>query len=226
MSIPVTNPRQSLRLYIYSKADYVYDTVRQKRIKVSQLHELNDPYEVYGVYRRSKAFTVKFEVFREDFARNYGFVCMTENDWSPVMWAHYADRHHGVCYRFDVRESRRWKVSYKSELHSPEELKRCPPMEQLRRLISTKSSEWRYEREHRVVVPLRDAIREGKYFFQPFSADFRLREVRLGMACKLSIEDVRSMVAVSYADEKVIVSKAKTSSTSFRVIEDRNVRDS
>jgi hypothetical protein len=213
-------------LFIYSKAEYVHATLRSKRIKLSRLHELNDPFEVYGVYRRSKYFAARFESFRADFARDYGLICMTENDWSPVMWAHYADRHHGVCYRFDVRESHLWKVSYKSELHSPDELKRCPPMEQLRRLISTKSSEWRYEREHRVVIPLRDAIPEDSLFFQSFSADFQLREVRLGMACELAIEDVRSIVAVSYADKKVIVSKAKTSSTSFRVIEDRSVRDS
>jgi len=213
-------------LFIYSKAEYVHATLRSKRIKISRLHELNDPFEVYGVYRRSKSFAARFESFRAGFARDYGLICMTENDWSPVMWAHYADRHRGVCYRFDVRESHRLKVRYKKELHSPEELKHLPPMGQLRGLLSTKSSEWRYEREHRVIVPLRDAVREGDWYFRLFSADFQLREVRLGMACELAIEDVRSIVAVSYADKKVIVSKAKTSSTSFRVIEDRSVRDS
>jgi hypothetical protein len=212
-------------LYYFSKADHLLENLEKKRLKVSLIDDLNDPFEVYGVYRKSKNFAARLAEFSNKFIAKYGVICMSENDWNPVMWGHYADRNCGVCYRFEVRASNIWKVKYSKELKRDKKLTKLAPMKILQGLISTKSSEWRYEREFRLVVRLTKCIKENNLYFEEFSNDLQLREVRLGKECKLDIRKVRDAVKLSYGQSDVIVSKAKLSSTSFRIIEDRSFRE-
>ena len=212
-------------LYHFSKADHLLDNLKKKRLKVSLIDNLNDPFEIYGVYRKSKDFAARLDEFRTDFINKYGVICMSENDWNPVMWGHYADKNRGVCYRFEVGSSKIWKVKYSKELKRDKKLKKLGEEKVLRSLISTKSSEWRYEREFRFVSRLDDCVKENNLYFEGFSSDLQLREVRLGKECTLDIGEVRDAVKRSHGQSKVIVSKAKLSSTSFRIIEDRSFRE-
>jgi hypothetical protein len=210
-------------LYYFSKADFLEDALSRRRIKVSRVKALNDPYEVLGIYRRSVDVREQLARWRDNFDATYGFICLCEHDWSPVMWAHYADRHRGVCYRFDVSTELLWKVHYFKKPRSFGDVRRFSPLRRLKSLISTKSLEWRYEREHRYVVSLRDEMRVGDLYFESFSDRLRPREIRLGIDCQLSVEDVRA--AARKVGLQIAVSKAKISTCSFRVIEDRDFRD-
>jgi hypothetical protein len=77
-----------------------------------------------------------------------------------LMWAHYADKHHGACLIFDnsvenkfanIPDSRLTTVpvNYKpfSEINYFEN-----KLEGIRNLFGTKSIEWEYEREYRIVI--------------------------------------------------------------------------
>ncbi|WP_331347148.1 DUF2971 domain-containing protein [Cellvibrio sp. UBA7661] len=74
----------------------------------------------------------------------------------PLMWAHYANNHTGFCieYNFEdqTRETPLYEVDYstKSVQLSIDELLLCP-QQAFTRLLTTKSSEWQYEKEFRLI---------------------------------------------------------------------------
>ena len=73
----------------------------------------------------------------------------------PLMWAHYASSHTGFCIEYDVDEQADiplYEVSYTNKLPSPsiEELLFCPDNTFLK-ILTTKSIEWSYEKEIRLV---------------------------------------------------------------------------
>lgn len=72
----------------------------------------------------------------------------------PLMWAHYANSHTGFCIEYEIDQitSPLYEVNYASRLPSPsiKELILCPE-ESFLRILTTKTSEWSYEKEVRVV---------------------------------------------------------------------------
>ena len=44
-----------------------------------------------------------------------GLLCFSKNWDNPVQWAHYADKHRGLCLGFDVVDSFLAEVKYKEE---------------------------------------------------------------------------------------------------------------
>lgn len=80
-----------------------------------------------------------------------GLLCLSENYESLLMWAHYTDRHTGFVLEFDPEKEpfnrKRLAVSYNSERPVWKKNDAANTMA----ILSTKSPEWSYEREHRVV---------------------------------------------------------------------------
>ncbi len=76
----------------------------------------------------------------------------------PLMWAHYADSHTGFCIEYDfedqTRETPLYEVDYSTKplKLSIDELLLCP-QQAFTRLLTTKSSEWQYEKEFRLIYP-------------------------------------------------------------------------
>lgn len=74
----------------------------------------------------------------------------------PLMWAHYADNHTGFCIEYNVDaqigDTPLYEVNYstKSLQLSIDELLLCPH-EAFTRLLTTKSAEWNYEKEFRLI---------------------------------------------------------------------------
>lgn len=93
---------------------------------------------------------------------SFGVACFTEEWQSPLMWSHYADQHAGFCIEYRVEKERlttearqmfvQQQVQYVSalpEICLSEVL--FSPHQVLCRLLSTKSIEWTYEREWRLI---------------------------------------------------------------------------
>jgi hypothetical protein len=93
---------------------------------------------------------------------SFGVACFTEEWQSPLMWSHYADQHAGFCIEYRVQKQRlsaearqvfvQQQVQYVStlpEICLSEVL--FSPHQVLCRLLSTKSIEWAYEREWRLI---------------------------------------------------------------------------
>lgn len=99
---------------------------------------------------------------RRRFNQNLGILSLTRRPGSLLMWAHYANRHQGFVIEFDERDP--WfHQGYKGfvelgHLRKVRYSKHRPraSMDELGEvdLLLTKSSQWEYEQEMRVVMPL------------------------------------------------------------------------
>ena len=92
--------------------------------------------------------------------RSFGIACFTQAYDNPLMWSHYANNHKGFCIEYGVRamnvldepEFGQFYVQYASELS-----KICvsealfAPHQVMNRMIGTKSADWAYEKEWRLV---------------------------------------------------------------------------
>jgi hypothetical protein len=78
--------------------------------------------------------------------------CLTPNPCSPLMWSHYADNHRGICLEFHLGNNvflNSWEVKYSSTYPRwvPHKMK-----DFAMGMILTKSDEWSYEKEFRVIA--------------------------------------------------------------------------
>jgi len=110
------------------------------------------------------------DMLRNNF-RNSGVFCTSKNNYSLLMWSHYADHHRGAVFEFIPDEPRdsalliSKPVKYTRDrpliYRTPEDLIRnaimMPLLESVQqmtgRLIYTKSLDWQYEEEYRLVIP-------------------------------------------------------------------------
>lgn len=94
--------------------------------------------------------------------QEFGVACFTPDWQHGLMWAHYADRHTGYCIEYSVREyeleqSNRGLFSAFHVQYSSELPRLCvtealfSPHQTLSRMLATKSAEWAYEQEWRLV---------------------------------------------------------------------------
>ncbi|MEL1213900.1 DUF2971 domain-containing protein [Aeromonas caviae] len=110
---------------------------------------------------------------------NCGVVSLSETPRNLLMWAHYGDQHRGICVGYKeslldshLRENetegedelpyfhRPIKVNYDSTRLAPNETKILKYENKtiiyniLTHVLTTKSDEWIYEKEHRCIVPI------------------------------------------------------------------------
>jgi hypothetical protein len=92
--------------------------------------------------------------------------------------------------------------------------------ERMRKLLCTKYSHWRYEREERVFVSLEGKCpdRKGRYF-EDFSADLKLVRVIAGARSDISRADLVKALGPLVPDVEVF--KARLAFQSFRVVRNR-----
>src|SRR5262245_34620570 len=90
-----------------------------------------------------------------------GVLCFSRVRDDILMWAHYADKHRGLCLEFDGSDNcvffgEAQPVEYQDYTSIPlaESKDR-----QMTRVILTKSKHWSYEREYRIVQPAKAGIR-------------------------------------------------------------------
>lgn len=85
-----------------------------------------------------------------------GVYCLTTKPNNLLMWAHYADHHKGICLEFSGQIALEvgvpMKVEY-SPLRTPIEMYGGTQQNALELSLCTKSSEWAYEDEWRLIRP-------------------------------------------------------------------------
>ena len=104
--------------------------------------------------------------FYKGFNENIGVLALTEKPDNLLMWAHYAQNHKGFVIEFDGDHE-----YFHKQLSSSDELRylrkvrysdkrpniRLSTLEEATDIFLTKSKEWEYEQEWRIMRPLRDA---------------------------------------------------------------------
>jgi DUF2971 family protein len=203
-----------MRAYKFIDLKFGLKCLREKRLKISTVHDLNDPFELlpYNVGIRNHRKALKKT--RANLAAKRGLLCLSVTWHDPVMWAHYADKHRGVCLGFEIpRDRDLWRrVSYRvGRLPFPA----AHSATDIEAMLFTKYSNWEYEQEIRMWAQLKEP--EGNLYFYDFDETLRLVEVIVGARCVLSRRDLSEALGVSSTDVTVI--KARPAFRSFRIVQ-------
>lgn len=133
--------------------------------------------------------------------------CFSElsNLYSILMWSHYANQHQGFCVEYDYRAINRLRIKDNTiipVLYSDKpnicEIKNDSKAEALRYQLGiafTKSIEWEYEKEWRL-IEINDEDQKGKNgFLIPF-----VRPKRIYMGCRISDQLREDIIKCCYAN--------------------------
>jgi len=208
-----------MRIYHFLSQEYALDDLKRQRLKVSRFADLNDPFELLGQDLSNKAVRLKFGKWKNEISDQYGVLCFSKTWRYPLLWSHYADKHRGICLGFDVPQPLLKKVKYRWERllsDTEDDLKKERPNPRLAEaLFCTKFADWKYEREIRVLLRLKDAVKEGDYYYNRFSENLDLKEVIVGPRCK--VEKAKIEASIRNYSGGVTITKARIAFKTFRV---------
>ncbi len=213
-----------MRLYYYVSKKWALENICKRRLKLSRINDLNDPFELLGMNLGDAKARFAFQAVKDDLAKKKGILCFS-SDWSnPVMWSHYADRHKGICLGFEVPREYWHEVKYAAErlLINVNDLdakgKKDPSL--IMPLLSTKFEHWKYENEFRAYLDLQDEPDSKGFYYAEFSNDLKLAQVIAGACSDVSrAELARALGALS---QKVEVFNARPAFKTFKVVRNQN----
>lgn len=92
----------------------------------------------------------------EQIKKQFGVTCFSMSDSELLMWGHYANCHRGLCVEYDAAEIKPditvKIVDYDTELLRLRNFSDDALKESAERVLHTKSKEWSYENEVRVII--------------------------------------------------------------------------
>lgn len=186
-----------MRLYYYTAKQWGMKSLWEKRLKIAEYADLNDPFELLPFRQTDKEARAHINTVVKVLSNGHGVLCFSESWRSTLMWAHYGDKHKGMCLGFEIEDGPHLtKIDYVSKrLPSPIDFRK--PLggideAMLVNCLNVKHSGWKYEKERRLRVSLDDQ-RDGIYYCS-FNSVMELREVIIGARSSLSIVDVAEAV--------------------------------
>lgn len=216
----------AMRVYYTTSAKWGEVVLRERRLKLSRFYESNDPFELMLIDSRPRDTRKVALMIADYYHRNIGMICFSETWRSPVMWAHYAEKHTGICFGFDVDDPLLTRITYTEEKivvpfgsHLP---KFGLSAELLNKLVSTKATDWKYEREHRVMGALKTVDPTTGLYYTDFGSQVRLREVIIGHRCTWTVPG--TIKALGTVETPVRVFKARPAFGRFEMVEQKDIR--
>ena len=211
-----------MRLYHYLETKWALDDIRRRRLKISKIDDMNDPYEFACVRSTDERSQAALDLNRDEVCKCAGVLCFSRSWSSVMMWSHYGDRHKGVVLGFDVSDEELRPVDYDvQELTVVGDLNVLPTREQLRLvnlLCGGKYSGWIYEKEVRVNAKRADMDEETGLYFADFNEKLKLKEVIAGVRFPMSRRPIEE--ALKGYPEHVEIIKAGRSDTGFEIVVD------
>ena len=212
-----------MRLYYFTKQQYGLQAIRDRRLKIARVNELNDPFEFIGV-RLFPAERRALMNWKNDMHLGYGLICMSETWQHPLQWAHYADGYKGLCLGIDVPESHAASVEYISERPKLDELVRSLSQlagPEMHRLLHLKFDAWAYEHERRLFCRLEQRDPVTGLYFADFTDELQLAEVIVGPRSDVSHEQLSDVIRGRY-ERPIPTRKARAAFQTFEVVENRS----
>jgi hypothetical protein len=207
---------KTVRVYHFLSARNALDDLESRRLKLSEIDKLNDPFELWCVAQGDPRRRAALRRYKAQMSQRFGMLCFCREWHNPVLWSHYADKHAGMCLGFDVPGSLVKPVKYKfrrSQLRLP------PTKDEADELLYTKYRDWRYERELRSWFELKDRDPASGLYFYDLNEQIRLREVIVGPLCRVT--KARILTALGGYETKVRIVKGRLAFKTFRVVQDQ-----
>lgn len=199
-----------MKVYHFLPSQFALEDLRKRRVKISRLNELNDPFELVAADNSGKEQRTIWENWRKAQVQKWGLVCFSKTWRNPLLWSHYADRHRGMCLGFEIPDKHLIQVTYTKkrlnldilELYEQGKLTR----EHMSKVFKTKFSDWSYERESRVYAQLESEDPDTGHYFHSFDDQMKLTEVFAGPLC----EETESSIRASLQQEDCSANVQKT----------------
>lgn len=214
-----------MRVYKYLEARWAIKDLEKRRLKISQMDDLNDPFELLNCEMSNEDSQKKMDKVMKKLSLNDGVICFSKNSSDPLLWGHYADKHKGVCLGFDISAADEViyitnKKSLCAEFEKALSLSDFKTQEKIMRsFFITKYIGWKYEDEVRVFPNLDEKDEDGLYYID-ISKDPILRQVLLGVRCdKANIDMVLKNVP-----KHVEVIQTRLDFETFKVVENYKLK--
>jgi hypothetical protein len=91
-----------MRLYHYLETRWALDDIRRRRLKLSTIDDMNDPYEGFSVCSDHEATQAALEKTQWEFVNKYVALCFSLSPNNILMWSHHGEKHKGICLGFEV----------------------------------------------------------------------------------------------------------------------------
>ncbi len=217
-----------MRAYKFLDAKYGLDSIEKRRLKQSRVSDLNDPFELRSFDVTNIVFRNTFLQTAKDVDENRGLLCFSANWKNPVIWAHYGDKHKGLCLGFEIPDLTSDPQNDTDKVNYVANLLPCPSLADFekmtdaehtafsRKALFTKFAHWIYEEEIRVWGHL--GSEENGLHFVPFKEDMRLTEVIIGQRSPLSRVDVENALGSLMSEVKI--KRARAAYDKFEMVED------
>jgi len=156
-----------MRVYKFLPLEFGLKSLWEKRLKITTIGELNDPFDLLPYKILDPLKRKQMRLKNQHLGKSYGMLCFS-GAWSdPVIWAHYSDKHRGLCLGFEIEDDEDKQVHYVDERQNldDEDLISNNPI-----WPDTKYSNWAYEEEFRwwLKLPAPIKINWKDYYFKTF----------------------------------------------------------
>jgi hypothetical protein len=210
-----------VRLYHYLDAKWALENIRRRRLKISKIDDMNDPYEFGCVRSDFEPSQKSLDETRRVVSEKQGVLCFSRIWNNLLMWSHYGEKHRGICLGFDVPDQLTWPMDYVDGVRVVGDLESFPTGEQesiVHQLLVAKHKGWKYEGEVRMGPRREDRDEETGLYFLGFNEDLKLKEVIAGARFQMSKSPIEeALKGYSYGVEIV---KARQSENSFEIVVD------
>lgn len=195
----------SKRVYKFISARYGIQSLKDRRLKVSTLADLNDPFDLFNAIDTGNPQVASaITLLAAQMGPSIGLLCFSRNWDNLLLWSHYAAGHSGLCLGFDVFGDSADRV-YMDVHYQPNLLKireaRDVNIDLAYRLLCTKHESWSYEQEVRFIVGINDSPDDAGLFWYGFGPELRLREVIVGAQCLSEDANAVCGIVKDYQDQ-------------------------
>jgi hypothetical protein len=215
-----------MRLYYMTAMKWAEVILRERRLKLSRFYEANDPFELNLIDSRDASRRKIVKMIERYHNERTGMICFGATWDNPMMWAHYADKHGGVCLGFEVEDELVSVVDYtenKIDVEFGEHLpKHGLSVELLNKVLLTKSTAWISEQERRVLAPLKVADPKTGLYYTDFKSQVQLRSVIIGHRCTWTTAHVVDLLGKVAAPVRVW--RARPAFGRFAMVEQHQVK--
>jgi hypothetical protein len=192
------------RVYKFTCADYGISNLEKKRLKLSTIADLNDPFDLCPIDTSNPAVSSAVNALSLLFWKETGILCFSRNWDNLLLWSHYGASHTGVCFGFDISEGDPGANFDTDVLYQPGLLQiRFPQdvnFDLANRMMRTKHESWSYEQEVRMFAGLDDPPDAQGLHWIDFGPSLALREVIIGAQCHPAVGKKVSKALEPYGD--------------------------
>lgn len=175
------------RVYKFMAASHGIGTLEKKRLKLTKLEELNDPFDLCPLDTSDPAIFEVANAYSSQFWKTKAILCFSRNWDNLLLWSHYGASHSGICLGFDIVEGEPG-INYDTDvLYQPNLLQIRSPQDMnidiASRLPRTKHESWSYEQEVRMFLDLKDPPDTEGLNWVELGSLLLLKEVIIGAQC-------------------------------------------